>query len=866
MFKSVFSVSAIVAAGLFFALSVQVAQGQEVSEADIRGLSGYKSYSTLGSFTERLRQDQALFSALQGNEALAERILGSTMAQRQVLSKIESSGDVQQALSEFSDGTDVNSFSSRSAQSENREHEKTLTSQSVSDSTGNLAAQRALERAQREREAANQRANDIMAQAREIMDRKQRNEELARQQEEIIASNEAVAAVMAELADQPEALQAFLSDGALVQKVMDKAVTLFEALEQVGADINKDTASAGDAAVAENDTPVTDPAPDSRQQSLDDLMSTLKQVNPQAHTLLSQDSALQDSVLSGDITFDELLAKLTTRLEQEAASPDPSSSSDPVPTRPSEPEDVELVHVSGNHYKLGDKDVYDLNHIPARTEAAKDANGWPKYLNVPAECPGPKEGEVYYHAARYHADAEAPYGGNIKSFASSYLEVHDGSAFRIGMTDEETNASAFVTPNTDGWKAGLKFALLANDPHDGSGKNITTQMTISHCPGDFSGSVVPSGKEDLPDACIQNTGNMNVATIYEGDELHGKMAPFICMLRPGQRYFFNMATPGNPAPEDPDSIETRNADFLQKMKELWDIDPHRRGGRLVGVRMAVSTIHQGPNTVYLPDAKACVGINEPKPLHYFESFASHIMPFRDRTCGRRQGGAVGGFKAQSGPTPVICYDPYDIIPSQAFRPENVHSPSETDPTKMEHVWVEGYGKPLYSIYRCENTQAEDSRSIGYKYPLWGSPPACAAHREGEAISSNGFRKRSRGSNIRYSYVQQCQFDNERQRFDWVAVTARKKLLDVSGQFTKNSTFKGALMEIDNDKCVVMGRRYKVGDEATVSCDNENRVLQCQQRADNGAPVMVAKDTGWDLSRLYTTDGKNIVGACSIKPR
>lgn len=85
MKKAVYGIFVVVGLMLGFTVGAQVAQGQEVSEADIRSLPGYKSYSTLGSFTQRLRQDPALFNALQGNEALSERILGSTMAQRQVL-------------------------------------------------------------------------------------------------------------------------------------------------------------------------------------------------------------------------------------------------------------------------------------------------------------------------------------------------------------------------------------------------------------------------------------------------------------------------------------------------------------------------------------------------------------------------------------------------------------------------------------------------------------------------------------------------------------------------------------------------------------------------------------------------------------
>ena len=489
---------------------------------------------------------------------------------------------------------------------------------------------------------------------------------------------------------------------------------------------------------------------------------------------------------------------------------------------------------------------------------------------MPAECPGPKEGEVYYHAARYHTNQEG-YGGSIKNFASSYLEVHNGTWFYVGMTDEEINASPFVTPNTDGWFAQMRFPIMGNDPLDGSGTHVTLHMTISHCPGDFTGSIVPVGKEKIHDAC-KKTSNMVVATVYKGNEYRNKMAKYHCVLRPGQRYFFNMATPGNPAPEDAESIESRNADFVAKVKDLWGNDPRIRGGRLVGARMAESRIHQGPK--YLPDAKACVGKNEPKPLHYYESFASHVLPYRNRTCGRQQGGPGRS---------MTCYDPYNLLPPQEFRAQTV---AGTYPGQSDHVWVEGYGAPLYSVYMCEDTQALSTVSDGEL--MRSLSPVCAAHREGEMSSYNSFDEKSGfdkegnrlktyfSRNMHYSFVKQCQFDKERQRFDWVAVTAANKSLGIKEQ-TLSRTFKGALLEVDNDKCLVNGHKYSVGDEASLNCralygqrgklrrPAETRTLECQQRTEKGAPVMVVKATGFDLSRAMTLDGKNAVGACKIKP-
>ena len=98
MFKSIFGVSVILAAGLFFAVSVQA---QEVSEADIRALPGYKSYSTLSSFTKHLKEDPALFKSLSSNGKFSEKILGSTSLQRKIITDIKKSGDSRSVVSSY---------------------------------------------------------------------------------------------------------------------------------------------------------------------------------------------------------------------------------------------------------------------------------------------------------------------------------------------------------------------------------------------------------------------------------------------------------------------------------------------------------------------------------------------------------------------------------------------------------------------------------------------------------------------------------------------------------------------------------------------------------------------------------------------
>ena len=921
--------------------SIVASAQEEVSLTDIKKLPGYRSYSTLSSFTEHLRQNPSMYKALKVNEGLAARILGSTMAQRQVLSKIESSGDVQQALSGFSDGTEANSFSSPRTQAESPEFDENRTSQYGSGSNGNLAAQRAVEKAQREREAANRRANAIMAQAREIMDREQSPEELARQQKEIIASNKAVAAVLVELSDQPEALQAFLSDGALVQSVMDKAVTLSEALEQVGADLNKDTASAGDAAVAENNTPVVasepetskpevtpeqpdrastqseepttssitqpEPAPvpeNNNQQSLDDQLNTLAQINPQAHTLLRQDSALQDSVLSGDITFDELLAELTTRLEQDdsqQSSPedDPDdeifhddSEDEPLPSKHEKASAEIAVDTSGNcdtnhdpcdtGVEYDGTKIFNINQMPQVGRDVLDENGWPKYLNVPKGCPAPENDMQYVHEFRYgHTDTA------MMRIMPLHLIKRRGNWSHIGLTRNERMAVPFYTgkPVDDyGGAAGLVSRLDAGSDSRAL-KYGHMRVTVSHCPGDFSDNgVTLEGEEPLkrqpvphwPNRCVPDSASKLHLTIL-GKGQDNPQPLHTCVLRPFKRYFINVKlrdVSANekmveiaknvreklPAVEIEDGMSRSQILSMLTRLHFRGKAPHPIGG---GSSPDIDTFVNGEprlanNTVLfqgavspLPYNGACV---EKNYVFGEDSLPAYPLNYSTQSCGPRLTDKNYTQKNQ------ICYGAHCLpddtqIPNPNFSKLSCYDVLGKLPSLMmdfahignDRVWQSGYNKPVYSSYVCEQPSGER---------------ICAAHREGELRSK--VCDVSRDSIVRPSTlaVQQCQFDREHGLFKWVAVNTEHQFKRPQGHFC---TFRETqVAKTSPGKCHLGEQKFQVGERARLNCVRGagtsqetayQRVAECQQRADSPAlPVMVDAETGYDISRMRDEQG------------
>ena len=915
--------SVILAVGLLFAVNVQVAQGQEVSEADIRGLPGYKSYSTLGSFTERLRQDPALFDALQGNEDLSARILGSTMTQRQVLSEIDATGNVQHAVSKFLDGTDTDSLSSRRPQAENQDKLETRTSKRISrsgsESSGNanLAAQRAIERAQRNREAANQRAADIMAKSRKIMDREQNAEALARQKEDIITSNKAVAEVLAELSDQPEALQAFLSDGKLLQKVMDKEVTLSQALADVGADLNEDTASAGDAAVAENDTPASPPAPEDNQQALDDLLSTLEQVNPAAHTLLSEDEALQESVLSCAITFDELLADLSNNCKTNNDSCD-----------------------TGLVYN-GEK-VVNINQVPQTGREDLDENGWPKYLNVPADCPPATKGVDYFFNHRYSARDNSG-----MTYIKGMERLQGGGVHHVSHTVKERSAIPFYT------RGSSEFTMLSfkvDQDYDLYIKGIKA-ISISHCPDDFR-TPLPKvdGKEQLAVSCRPYAKKYPVSVGEQGRVLGMEG----CQLKPYNRYFLNIANltykhamsengyvaaperkyvpiskekyekikkergqeerlrpillrlpqPVHPEKDHPDNeglfqyqalkplengdytsvlrfpgILSQNDDLITDHVEVafapaakyWSRRATDINLSIEQVRKKISRILTRTGKNYLDTTingfirfvvadHANLSTLFPEGQRPYngpclnENFYSSLpMNYNSSNCGR-------AFKSYAGvrETTWVCRDALGKLPPLTMQ---LSCKSE------KCTWVQGYNKPVYSSYVCEKAKNTNPYHM-----------TCAAHREGEyrtEICPGYYSGRSHMSGIHH--VQQCQFDAAGERYRWMSTALTEvdgpakhfcRLVTGNRLASKNlsgqSQHYGApLSPVKPNSCYLNGRNYTSGEKITIQCEKGTNVpavsanFRCKDLSSGlNSPSVVMENNGSPMGEAMSNFHSN----------
>ena len=398
--------------------------------------------------------------------------MGSTTLQRKLLTDIKKSGDSQGVVSsyvnEFSQTGDVtgNAFGqmnngradSFARQEQQREKRRELNRQQLTgdeenkrggqrlggfSGNANLAAQRAIEKAQREKEAADRHAKEVIANAQAQLDAKNEQEKF---QSEMLRFK-AVQDMISQIAHDPAALDTFWADTQMLQKLMDNEMTIEDAMAKLGV-----TPAPGTIAPAPKPKPHTRPDP-------------------------ADDPIFGDGFEGGGTQG--------------------------------------LVHVSGNHYKLNGMDVWDMNYVPGPSEQALDANGWPKYLNVPASCPPPRGNTKYFHEAYYNynggQDPEHHWFGRFKhsvgdmsvrlssyfNYGTWYYTSHDVGDPAEGKKSQET-AYPFITPN----RIGAHFGTKVTEANFAKPSEV---QAVAYCPGDFTG-VTPAGEVPLPEGCKGGVG------------------------------------------------------------------------------------------------------------------------------------------------------------------------------------------------------------------------------------------------------------------------------------------------------------------------------------------------------------------------
>ena len=842
----------------FFTVGVLSAHAQGVEPGNIKELAGYKSFSTLSSFAKHLQEDTALYQALQSNQQLSEKILDSTRLQRQLLTDIRRSGDSQSVISsyvnEFSQTGDVtsnmagNAFGQKDTgqadsftrQEEQRQKRRELSQQHSGDKdnrdrhniqrlgggvsgNANLAAQRAIEQAQRDREAADRRAKEALLQGQEQLDSDNKNQQA--EFEAMMAQFKIVQELVSQLAESPAALEAFWADTAMMQKLIDKEMTIEAAMAELG--------------VTPQPTDITpEPAP------------------TEADTLF--DSSFKDPATG------------TTPKQNQG-----------------------LVHVRGNHYKIDGKDVWQTNYNLTQEDFKTDANGWPKYLNVPDFCAPPDENTTYFHALRIFSSNLSNYYKHPEISLSGvpYQTFTHGNVVRKTLLARGSMvAQPFITTSappasSQQNKTGIEFGNFTHMRHSAYGYDYSAvDASISLCPGDLQtltnlderrikykdkAGIMRSKKvrfdiQKDPEGYAIMCPFM-ASNVSDGLDANGQVAPLFhvglepqyfetiplpeyrrCMLRPDTRYFLNVR-PVRQEPVKGDKAEARRSSLPRQ--PFLDVAPEDTYGTHVTTSRS-SGISQYPS--FLPSQCPAEKFGQTKTTRC-EDPASLLLPVLiSQTC-----------------LPDEKTKRNEQICAKIVRP-GTGSEERCWSTGDHGSWqiTQGKDKKLFASHICTAVEARTTPE-----------GVCAAHREGDMRKLVIVDRKGAGLlyNKKIEFFEQCQFHNGRKRFDWVSTGSR--ITPHKGRdFPRYKNVTQADLP-DKKNCSMLGVTVEVGERLQMTCSNpssntdETLGMTCQRVAGGTMRPALVDENGFSFRRskqrlqLMASSGDRVgtfVSACSLK--
>lgn len=484
----------------------------------------------------------------------------------------------------------------------------------------------------------------------------------------------------------------------------------------------------------------------------------------------------------------------------------------------------------------------DLNAVPQGEGV--DANGWPIYMGVPEECPARNTQKRYTHSFTVLIDRAPPTSLRIEASGQPLAALNRpsvGGRFNVRPVTK-LNAIAyrpiFLADGSHEYSVPFYTPIASNAQPDYAELGISARLvptvdyTVSYCPGDFSG-VTPTGKPKLFTGCSLYPSTGRRATVYyrtvapetfKAMMASGQDNEGACVLEENTRYFLNI----------------RPAQYAVEFAA-------EHGQSIITHEFKPRTENTGSN--FRPPYVGPCKNGEPYAPHYSSSQCGEVMQaqLNPHTGESFNFGIDDRVREQQ--ITHHCYDPYDLV-----SPWQVTFVGNND-THMQTVTT-GYGGKANSRYTCEFKRVQHMRDGAVETDNDGTQPrivrnvneglpgVCAAHREGQvrewlcgtattltstehAQSGEVYLQRIQTApNRRRIALEQCQFNDETQRYDWMIVEQQQ---NIHARQLSEVRCVGQVRDIMSDeeqiqKCAYKGQSYPIGTRLE---GNDGTVWECR---------------------------------------
>lgn len=494
---------------------------------------------------------------------------------------------------------------------------------------------------------------------------------------------------------------------------------------------------------------------------------TFYKAGPQQKTIIipiktdSKQESLETFTLSlFSQTNQTLNQKTVITIANKAGSTSPSPTPTPSPTGTTTPPTSSSDVLS-----------YDVNAIP--TDTAPDANGWPQYLKVPADCPKPEQGRKYRHFLDYSAQGSSQRMMNIgvadiKKTIASWIRPPQkaGGTMWLHTTDEIIYAVPVLVPVPQQDFGDNASNIGFGDSQTGIGTQSQISYGLNRCPGIIDEEIGGGG-----------------AVAIINDELDKDRDGYVNVFKPHKIFYLNirhhredraegdyMKNPFNPKEFSCNwyvLTDRENPDWYKRNNNY--VCTSLLAGRGSGTSLALAQPYTGP----------CLS-NPPFPINYDTA-----------TC---IGSSPDVFKPFNGSLRYRCIDTLGKHPELQI---------EFTGDGIRSTLVKGHGQKMYPSYVCTSGQ---NRGNVEEPVAWDEIPIyriCAKHSVGFKYVHTYYAQTSfAATSFWKTDERKCEFDTAKGYYKWKSISLtqsnpgsprmrlyKKEWFDASGtllgQYTNN---------------------------------------------------------------------------------